>query len=220
MLRGWERYVGFVLTRVSLIVLCAALGLPAVTQAATISVSRRCYAEGDRLVVRGKGFAPRAAVGFTLDGRPFGSANANLKGALEARGRAPRIVGERKRVTLIATDSLHPRSSARTTFSVSELAVEISPRSGGAADRFVTIRARGFRARRTLYAHYVNPRGKVVKTTALGRLLTPCGSLSARSRLIPLDGARPGGWRIQFDMRERFSRRAQPRVVLRVRVAA
>jgi hypothetical protein len=205
------------LCRPAVAALALAVALPASAGAAPrLHVDRRCYAVGDPVRIRGSGFPPNSAVGFTLLGRPYGSSVVDARGRIRAEpGLAPPIRRSSQRVTLTANSAA---GKARTRFRITRLSVSIAPRLVAAPTDEVTFRARGFDPGRTLYVHYVTPRGNVLEPRRLGRLHGPCGTRTARAPLIPQASPPAGRWRLRFDTSRRYTKRTRPQVRLTVRV--
>ena len=70
----------------------------------------------------------------------------------------------------------------------------------------------------TAYLHWVDPDGVVRRTATLGRTRGACGHFTTGLwRIFPFP-ARVGSWRLQFDLRRRYSASAVPRYPLVVPV--
>jgi hypothetical protein len=182
---------------------------PAAAAAATLTVTnpKPCFGSDDRVTFRGTGFTPGGIVDFTRDGESInpdppltaladGSVNARLK-VFNERG-----VDER---SYAATDRTNPALTAAAPVAVSELDVDMRPRSGEPSEAR-RIAAVGFTRGTTLWAHIVF-KGRA-RTVKVGALSGACGNLSKRKRLF---GADPpfGRHLIHFDTSRRF-RRARP----------
>ena len=206
--------------RRAVIALLGALAtLPAEAHAATLTPDHACYLEGATASLTGTAFTPGASVGLALDGRPFGSAVAGPTGSLTALGGIPQLQrGNSARVKLTATDKVNPANTATTSFRITSLGVAVDTSRGRKPDRRATFRARGFHVRSTLWLHYLTPGLRLYKTIRIGKLASPCGTASRRTRLIPSKNARPGRWRLRFDTHKRYSRKTRPQVRLAVMV--
>jgi hypothetical protein len=187
-------------------------------QAATLNVagSKRCYREGDALIVTGSGFTAGQPVNFVLAGQDVGSLTADAAGNVSApltigantfRGVATR--------TLIATDATNPANVGQAQFLGAALAVGIRPKNG-AVGRRVRISASGFTTGKRLYAH-VRRRG-FKRDFFIGKLKGPCRTLKVRRRVLPR-GLSAGVYNVQFDTRRKFSRKTKVYVPFTVTVS-
>jgi hypothetical protein len=199
-------------------VLVLVLALPAAASAAPqLRVDRRCYTVGDSVRVGGSGFPANSGVGLKLSGRDYGSAVTDGRGRLRASpGIAPSISDPFQRFTLTAEGA--GGVTASTHLTITRLNVKITPERVSTPNQSVTFRARGFDAGRSLYVHYITPRGYILKPRSLGRLNGPCGTRAVRAALIP--GASPpsGRWRLRFDSSRRYTQKSRPQVRITVRV--
>ena len=196
-------------------VLAAALAASAPAHAATLTGDQACYQENEQVNVVGTGFTPGGVVNFSRDNQAVGPLQADAAGTVRGFAFAPRISPSlTRRFTLEGRDATNPAVAAAITPFVTRFGVTVRP-TGGNPARPRRIRARGFTDGRTLYAH-VRRRGRG-RNIRLGRLKKPCGTKSVRKRIFRR-GTRPGLYRVQFDARRRYSRRAAPRVIYRVRV--
>ena len=177
---------------------------PAAAAAATLTLTnpKPCFGSDDRVTFRGTGFTPGGIVDFTRDGESInpdppltaladGSVNARLK-VFNERG-----VDER---SYAATDRTNPALTAAAPVAVSELDVDMRPRSGEPSEAR-RIAAVGFTRGTTLWAHIVFKRR--VRTVKVGALTGECRNLSKQKRLF---GADPpfGRHLIHFDTSRRF----------------
>lgn len=196
-----------------------ATAVPASAGAATLTVNKGCYREGQEGLASGVGFTPNAQVNFTLDGQPFtDSANppvADATGGVSAsfENGSPRLGGRpvpQKQYVLGASDGTN---SAETTFISTRLDVGVTPKRGNPGKR-KRVRARGFDQGRVLRFHVRGPRkgnGKV------GKVKGSCGKLNRRVKIFK--ATYPSGvYTVQFDQRKKYSRRANPRVVFQVTI--
>lgn len=190
-----------------------AAGGPA--HAATLVGDQGCYQENERVNVVGTGFTPNGSVNFSRDNQAVGALQADGSGTVRGFAFAPRISPAlTRRFTLEGRDATNPAIAAAIFPFVTRFGVSVRP-TGGNPARVRRIKARGFTDGRTLYAH-VRRRGRG-RNVRLGRLKKPCGTKSVRKRIFRR-GTKPGVYRVQFDARRRYSRRAAPRVIYRVRV--
>jgi hypothetical protein len=188
-----------------------ALGLFATgsAQAATLTTDRACYAETEKLEVRGTGFTPGAPVTLSLDGAQVLAPTADATGAIGVTGPAPVIDPSRqRRFTLLATDTTNPALTASVSPLATVLDVTVSP-TGGRKTRVRKIVARGFTTGKTLYLHVRRRRYK--RNIRLGSLKAPCGTKTVRRRVFTR-GAPTGVYKLQFDAKRRYSASTLPRV--------
>lgn len=100
------------------------------------------------------------------------------------------------------------------------VSASFSPSRGDPLRLHVRFHVAGFRGRKPVYLHYLNPSRRLARTVGLGFTSGVCGLLTtSRRRLFPFRRVRPGTWRLQFDTQGRFHRRPRaPFVILRVPV--
>jgi hypothetical protein len=179
----------------------ALLALPAVSQAAAVSVTpvKPCYRSGESVAMSGSGYTPGGPVNITSDGQSIGSTTADGSGNFG--GRLTVASPTRRVKTYTATDQSNTANTASVALTVSPFFLRVSPRNGPPG-RLMRIRAAGFNTGRRLYAHVV--RGRRRNNIRIGRLGGPCGTLAARRRIFPR-GATPGTYLVQFDTRRRYS---------------
>lgn len=174
-------------------VCAAALALPAGAGASAVSTDLTCYRAGQEGEVTVNGFRPGSTVDATIDGEPL----VNLLPASDGIATAPftplasPTAGEVEE-TLVATDnSVSPVLSAQTTYRVTATTVKMIP-SAAKLSKTVTWKLAGFMPG-TAWLHVArrNAKGKsvTVRSLRLGRLAPPCGSLTVRTKQLPL--ARP-----------------------------
>lgn len=197
-------------SRIALLALLVlALSAPATAQAATLTTDRACYAEQERMEIRGAGFTPGAPVSLALDGNQVVTPTADAAGGIGVTGPAPVIDPSRqRRFTLLATDTTNPALTASVRPLATLLDVKVSPTSGRKT-RVRKISARGFTTGRTLYLHV--RRGRYKKNIRLGALKAPCGTKTVRKRIFTR-GAPTGVYKLQFDASRRYSASTLPRV--------
>jgi hypothetical protein len=166
--------------------------------------AKPCFGSGDRVNFHGSGFTPGGIVDFTRDGEPVkadppitalsdGTVNAGLT-VFNERGVEQR--------SYAATDRTNPALTASAPVTVSELDVNMRPRSG-APSQPRKISAMGFTGGSTLWAHIVF-RGKA-RNLKIGALTGACRNLTKTKRLF---GTNPpfGQHLIHFDTSRRFRR--------------
>jgi hypothetical protein len=199
-------------TAAGLAIAAAMLAVPSAAAAeATLGVdpSVRCYRERMAVYLPGAGFTPNGAVEFSRDGTPLvdpdGPIVADASGQVSPRLILPGLVSGQRRLTYIATDKIDNTLTTQVSLLVTATDVTLTP-SGGAPNRLLTIRARGFfSSRRTLYAHVVRT-GKHpgrARNMRIAAIHGSCRKATARKRLFFRDTA-PGHYRVQFDTFRRY----------------
>lgn len=198
-------------TAIGLAIAAVALAAPAGAAAqATLAVDEvaPCYREQDTVHLIGGGFTQNGPVVFTRDGIPIGDPiTADPAGQLFPQLILPGLVAGQKRLTYVATDQTNRALAAQVTLLVTATDVGLRPQ-GGAPNRLLTIKARGFFEGRTLYAHIVRTgrRPGRARNLRIGRVRGSCKQVEARKRLFS-KGADPGRYRVQFDTFRRFRSR-------------
>jgi hypothetical protein len=191
----------------ALVIAAVALTAPAAASAQVTlrtTPTKPCFGSGDRVNFHGSGFTPGGIVDFTRDGEavpadpqitalPDGTVNAGLT-VFNARGVEQR--------SYAATDRTNPALTAAAPVTVSELDVDMRPRSGEPTQPR-RISAVGFTGGTTLWAHIVF-KGNV-RNLKIGALKGACRNLTKMKRLF---GADPpfGRHLIHFDASRRFRR--------------
>lgn len=202
--------------RSALIVVTAALALPAGAGAATVTTDKACYRAGEEGTVTVTDFRGGSTVDATVEGQPMVNLQPDGAGAATApftplaspsRGEVPE--------TLVATDATtSPVLTAQTTYRVTATAVTMTPGRAGSSAQ-VTWKLSGF-GLGTAYLHVArrNAAGKTVtvKTIRLGTLTAPCGALTVRTKQLPIP--RPERGRV-YELR--FSTTSVPTVPALVR---
>jgi hypothetical protein len=181
--------------------------------AATVEPLKRCYvsagpddAERETVLVRGEGFAQVSTVELLFDGVVVGSARTGSVGEFEIQAPAPFHAAGERVFTVTVRDGA---TAVSKTTRVTNLGMTVKPRRA-APRRRVRFRGRGFTLDAPVYGHYLFD-GAEQKTVRLARRSTGrCGRFSAKRRLIPVDGARPGRWVLQVDQRRRYSPEPDP----------
>lgn len=189
--------------------------VPAGAEAATIGFdpAKPCYLEGEQVTVRGAGYSPGGVVNVTLDSTSVGQAQVDPAGNISGQLPLGDVTGVQTR-TLAGTDAVNPTLTATSQFNQAELGVRVTP-GGGKPNRERTVRASGFLTGPTLYGHAV--RRGYRRSTRIGKLGAPCGSVTARARLFTRR-APVGQYRVQFDTSRRYRRNTPGRVLFKVRV--
>ncbi|TMK39015.1 MAG: hypothetical protein E6G56_12585 [Actinobacteria bacterium] len=181
-----------------------------------------CYAANRRVTVSGRGFVAGARYRVLLDSKPLGSgtvrANGTMGGALNSGSLFRGAVHQRH--TVVVTDGA---ARASTSFDTSRFTAFFTPSAGDPHTLLVRFSAYAFGPNQphhpSLYLHYVGPDHRDHRTVGLGRTHGACGSLprTRQRHLFPF-AVSSGTWRLQFDIRSRYSSRNRPRFVRMVRV--
>lgn len=210
-MRSWSAAV--------LVTLLAMAGSAATASAAEIGVGRPCFADpADRKdVVRlaGSGFDPNAAYQVTLDGQPLpgGNGTTDAAGNLSGRFVAPgvRSVSRSARQHTFRLGVQQGANRPETTFTVSRLLASFRPATGDPRSLRVRFSLYGFGLQGSgeappVYVHYVGPTGRLARTVRLGNPGQACGFLRTKRRRLFAFSPRAGKWRLQFDLRRRYTR--------------
>ena len=209
--------------RLRLALLAAALlAAPASAQDAgpAITTARACYFAGQQVMVTGTGFRAGDTYSVTLDHTALGGGTVKpdmtITGTLSS-GTLGKGVGETLHRIVVSDVELQ----ARVGFHVTAFNASFAPAVGDPKTLRVryTVNGIGFSAPQgtIVWIHYVDPRGHLVHSVAIGRTKGVCGSLhrSVLHRLFPFR-ATPGTWRLQFDLNKGYSPNAEPRIVREV----
>jgi hypothetical protein len=212
-------------TAAGLAIAAAMLAVPSAAGAeATLGVdpSAHCYRERSTVFLTGAGFTPNGAVEFTRDGTPLvdpdGPIVADASGLVSPRLILPGLVSGQRQLTYVATDTTDNALTTQVSLLVTATDVTLTP-SGGAPNRLLRIRARGFFGGRTLYAHVVRT-GKhpgKARNMRIGAVEGSCKRATARKRLFFHDTA-PGHYRVQFDTFRRYEAKRKVRTNFTVTV--
>lgn len=196
---------------VLVLALAATLAAAPAAAAATLATSTRCYQELQDVVVSGAGYAPMSKVAISRDGEPFGTADADAAGAFTVKFPAAELPrGDRESVsTLTAIDAA--LNTASTRYRTSRIFADFAPATGDPRTLKVRFEVNGFgllRRNASVYLHYVNPRGKGVRTVRLGTARGTCGKVTkTRLRhLFPFPEPERGRWILQFDTNSKYTR--------------
>jgi hypothetical protein len=207
--------------------LLIALLAPAVAEAATINPLKPCYVSAgtpsgpqqEGVALSATGFAANSTVALTLDGAPVAGGEAlqtDATGSLTLPPEqlpAPFIEKGSREFTVTLTENGNPANVATATARTTALGVSIKPRRARPSQR-IRFKGSGFTGRKPVYAHYVY-KGKVRKTVRLARRTSACGGWQARRPQIPVDDAKPGTWRVQFDQSKKYRDARKPNSGLR-----
>jgi hypothetical protein len=198
-------------TAAALAIAAGMLAVPSAAAAeATLGVdpAAPCYREQSTVHLPGAGFTPNGGVVFTRDGTPLGDPIlADAGGQLFPQLILPGLVSGQRRLTYLATDQTDSALSADVSLLVTATDVGLTP-AGGAPNRLLTIRARGFFGGRTLYAHIVRTGKKTARARnmRIGAITGACKKVTARKRLFTKKTA-AGHYRVQFDTYRRYRAR-------------
>jgi hypothetical protein len=193
----------------ALIALCATA--PAVASAATLHLDRQCYTRNQKVRVTGSGYQPNQTQTILLGGKALGTLTSDGAGSITGRFPAPAPF---KRATSIRTYTVTASASstgspvaARTTLQVVHTHIGVTPPF--ITPGFVTYKALGFTYGRSLYVHYL--RGtRHLRTSRIGTLSGPCGSLTKKVRMFLFRPVKPGSYTLVFDNSARYSASYRP----------
>jgi len=198
----------------------AALLVPQIAQAATITPLGACYRSVDELTreavpVRGQDFTPGEVVTVRIDGQVVAEGiKVRSDGTIDGTVPAPYQGSGERPFTLTITEDNTPVNTASAASRVTALGLQLKPRKAKPSRR-VRFRGRGFaEAGGVVYAHYVRA-GKVRRTVRLGVAKGPCGRIDVMRRQFPIRKPRVGRWTLQVDNQPSYS--AEPvSVVVRI----
>lgn len=178
--------------------------------APTLRTGRGCYLVGQRVTLRGSGFAPTREYVVSIDGVYFGNNTTGSGGGFRSTLR-PGGLGAGIAQAVEHLEATDGTVTARTDFTLTRstgariLAVSGNPRTLRAP-----FQAWGFGLdgrRRPIYLHYIAPSGASVLTTSLGHATGQCGYLQTASRRVFPFTPTSGGWTLQLDTRRGYARR-------------
>jgi hypothetical protein len=167
-----------------------------------LAVTRRCELVGDRVNLRGSGFAPDAPFDLAIDGVDFGQSLTAKTGDFFTAvlpGGLPAGVAQ-SADTATASDG---SASASVAFTVTRpTGALFTGGPGGSPGRRVRFEAWDFAPTGPevrLYLHYLTPTGRALRSVALGTSRGQCGALISPAR--PLFPFRPadGTWTLLID---------------------
>lgn len=198
--------------------LACALLAPASAGAATAAVDRSCYpGDGSAVVtITGSGFTTDGEVQLQVAGGIVGVTAADAAGNVSTTFPvpAPPETGPSRDEASYELTLVQGAVRATTTIRSVRVVADFAPTRGRPATLKVRFSAYGFgvatpsgQPMPTVYAHYVDPRGKLRRTVALGAGTTPCGTIrrTALRRLFPFNPRR-GTWTLQFDTNRVYRR--------------
>jgi hypothetical protein len=189
---------------------------------ATLKTELPCYLRNQTVRISGSGFSPGAAYTVTVDRAVLGpgtvGADGTIAGSLSS-GKLPYGVHERRHRLQVSDGA----NLGRSGFSTSAFDAVFAPSAGDPRTLRVSFAVYGLglgRSAADVFVHYLDPRGHLLATVALGRTSGPCGSmlhLPARP-LFPFSHVMAGRWRLQFDTSHSYATTNQPRIVREVAV--
>ncbi len=198
------------------IVICVATAASAIALAAAVvgpprvTPNRGCYLLGQRVSLRGAGFAANRTYVVTIDGVYFGQSRTDSQGTFVASLKPGGLdAGYAQQVyDLQASDG---SSLARASFTVTRrtgglfLATRGNPRSLRAPFEVWDFAPSG--GRRSVYVHYISPRGRSHSTVRLGQTGGQCGYLRTPSRRVFPFSPSIGTWTLQLDTSRSYLRK-------------
>lgn len=185
-----------------------ALAVPAAAPAASLSVDKSCYGQGEAVKFSGGGYTANGPVALSVGGQQLGTSAANAVGELAVTIPAPAIKGKQRTDTFVATDQTNLSLTATAAVKLTSLNVKVTPKNGNPA-KAKRIVARGFTTGKTLYAHV--RRGSSKRNVKVGKLKGACGTLAVKRNLFPVS-AKNGVYKVQFDTKRGYSAKTAPQV--------
>ena len=179
--------------------------------AATIATNAACYLTGTPMTIAGQGFTPGATVSIESPGL-FSAPVADAAGSFQATSSAPALPFSGPGVRTFTLNAGDGTNTAAATVRVTSFAARHRPLVPSKPQTSVRWRVSGLRPGARVYAHYVHG-GKQQRRVSFGRMPKPCGVLKKRLAMIPVASPATGKWRIQIDMRKRYSPKTSPKFV-------
>lgn len=195
------------------VLLAAAGAAEAAPAATTLTTDARCYAQGAPLQLTAGGLTPRAPLTVALDGQalryrdgslPVADAAGTFTSSFSTPALAPGARQQPHRLTVGDGTKL-----GRARFTVTRPAgAEFAPARGDPR----TLRARfsvwGFALdgdpHPRAWLHWIDPRGKVRASAALGMTQGDCGTLTTPPRRVFPFEPEPGHWTLAIDTSRRY----------------
>jgi hypothetical protein len=173
---------------------------PRVAEAADLTASGTCFAEGQRVAVSGTAFTPGAPVDISGDASAV--AQADAMGAFTTELTAPAVTGMGpKSVRVRVVDRTNPANTSTLAFKVVHEAFGSNRPLAGAPREKTMWRFAGFAPGQPIYGHFVLD-GRSLGDYRFGVARGDCGTLRVRARRIPgVDDLRPGRWTLKLDQR-------------------
>ena len=198
---------------------------PGAVANAILKTELPCYLPDQTVQIAGRGYRPSATYSVILDRAALGPgtarADGTIAGSLSSGALAPRAHEIRHRLQV--TDGAN---IGRAAFSTTAFDAEFSPSAGNPRTLRVSFSVYGIglghSGPATVYVHYLDPRGHLLATAAIGRTAGACGDVrNARARpLFPFHHVAAGTWTLQFDTNRSYSSANKPRIARSVAVGA
>lgn len=185
--------------------------------AARLVANKACYVNrsmttGAAMTITGTGFTPGESLQLS-GGTTFQTAKVGPQGTLTATTPAPATSHQGvTRTTITATDTATGAAVASIVVRSTLLAVSASHTTvRNVRKDKVGYTFSGFTPGKHIYGFYMR-KTKVVATLKFGKATGPCGTLRQRALLFP--GGRPhaSSYKIAFESRNRYSKKAAPQV--------
>jgi hypothetical protein len=175
-----------------------------------VHTDRGCYLVGQRVMIRGTGFAPGREFDVAIDGFDFGQSNTDSAGAFSS-SLVPGGIGAGQTQQVHRLDATDGTRTADATFTVTRRAgARLQASSGNPHTLRAPFEVWGFAldgGRRTVYLHYVGPSGHARRTVPIGKTGGQCGHLRTRRRRVFPFSPSLGSWTLQLDTSPSYSRR-------------
>ena len=189
-----------------------------VAQAAVLeALDDQCFTGGDTVTIRGSGFTPNALVTVQVREGGMAQATADAAGRIRVGVEAPRVTSPPvapRSFTVTASDSAGQGAPAISMFVTRTRPASNAPVQGNPTAA-TTWEFANFKPGRWIYGHF-RFKGTTQRTVRFGRAgEAPCGQLRVRARRVPVPRLHAGRWRLQIDQRKAYSRRTEPRYVVR-----
>lgn len=196
----------------------AMFAVPAgVAHAAKLEDLDQCYVGGDTVTVQGSGFAPNSTVTVQVTDGPSAKGPVSPTGTISVDLNAPDITSPPvapRSFTVTASDDAGSIASAVSMFVTRTRPASNAPVQGNPNAATIWEFA-NFKPGRWIYGHF-RFKGTTQRTVRFGRAgPAPCGQLRVRARRVPVPRLHAGRWRLQIDQRKAYSRRTEPRFVVK-----
>ncbi len=196
--------------------LCACV--PAAASAATITLDRTCYqaSAAGIVTITGAGFTPGGQYTVLVQGGVVDVGNAAADGTLVKRIPVPLPPesGPGAHAGVYSVEVHQADVAATGSFQAAAVFGDFTPGSGDPRTLKVRFIAYGFgtstaagQPMPTVYVHYIDPKGRLKRTVAIGAGTAPCGTIrrTALRKLFPFS-PRSGTWTLQYDTQKRYVR--------------
>ncbi|HVP01071.1 MAG TPA: hypothetical protein VMT10_00770 [Solirubrobacteraceae bacterium] len=188
----------------------------AAASAATVSLDRACYKASSAgiVTITGQGFTPGEQYTVLVQGGVVDVGTAAADGSLVKRIPVPLPPdsGPGAHTGTYSVEVQQVDNDAKSSFQASAVYGDFTPGSGDPRTLRVHFIAYGFgtatpagQPMPTVYVHYIDPRGKLRKTVAIGAGTAPCGTIkrTALRKLFPFT-PRSGTWTLQYDTQQKY----------------